>query len=119
MASVTFKLGIQSSTVTTDKLDLLVEKNVAVDLPYGGVTRHSIATAAATLLTPATHAASMIYVRNLDPTNFIELKETGGTVIASIPAGLFCLVPVEADSVPQLQADTAACVAEVGIWALP
>lgn len=119
MAAVRFKLNIQSSTVTTDKLDFMVDKNVTVALPYGGVNRMSIATATATLLTGATHAQSMLYVRNLDPTNFVELSETGGTVLAKISAGLFCLIPVAANSVPELQADTAACTVEVGIWALP
>jgi len=118
MAALRIKLVFSSSTISTDKLEFSVEKNVSVTGFMVNPSRNSFGFATPQTLTPETHSPAIVYVKNLDATNYIEVRETGGAVLARIPAGLFALIPVAANSVPQIIANTGACVAEYAVWTL-
>ena len=118
MGSVRFKLGIQSSNTVSDKLDFSVEKVLSVIKPYGSLARAEVGHATATTFFSTGNPDSMLYVKNLDTTNFINVTNSADEIVSKVPPGMFVLIGVPATAGVKMQADTAAVEIEYGYWSL-
>jgi hypothetical protein len=119
MASVKFRLGIQSSTTTTDKLDFSVEKNTPVTTPYGALSRTEVPHTTPQVLSGTSNPDQMIYIKNLDTTNYVDVMNNAGEIMSKVLPGLFVLLCVPASAGIEVQADTAAVDIEYGFWSMP
>lgn len=118
MATLTAILKLTSTDATTDSLSLSVSDSLSIVAPLSGPSRSSIGTASATnILTSGGNTdKTYVYAKNLDITNFIELKDDSGNVLIELGPGEFCFFPVQGGAGLEAQADTAACEMEYGFW---
>ena len=119
MASVKFRLGIQSSTTSSDKLDFSVEKHTPVTTPYGALARTEVPHATQQVLSGTGNPDQIIYVKNLDTTNYVDVLNANGDIMSKVLPGLFVLLCVPASAGIEVQADTAAVNIEYGFWSMP
>jgi len=119
MASVKFRLGIQSSTTSSDKLDFSVEKHTPVTTPYMSLARLDVLHTSAAVFQGTGNPDCMLYVKNLDSTNFIEVLNNANEVMSIVLPNMFVLIGVPATAGIKLQADTATCKVEAGFWSIP
>lgn len=119
MANVRFRLNIISSTTGSDRLDFSVEKALTVTKPYAALARLDVAHTTATTIVGTGNKDCMLYVKNLDPTNFIEVSNGAGEIMTKVVPNMFVLIGVPATAGIKLQADTAACEVECGYWSIP
>jgi len=114
--SVKFKLVIQSSSVGTDRLDFLVEENPAVAAPNVNLGTATAPNREPVVILAEKHSASIVYVKNLDATNKIFVKNAEGHVLSEISKGNFALLEIPLGSGLAFEADTADCEVEYGYW---
>ena len=114
--SVKFKLVIQSSSVGTDRLDFLVEENPAVEAPNVNLATAAAPNGSQVVILGGSHAASVVYVKNLDTTNKIFVKNQAGHVLSEISKGNFALLEIPLNTGLEFEADTAPCEVEYGYW---
>jgi hypothetical protein len=119
MSNVRFRLSILSSTTSTDRLDFSVEKALTVTKPFGALSRLDVLHTAATIVYGTTSPDIMLYVKNLDPTNFIEVSNDAGEIVSKVVPNMFVLIGVPASAGIKFQADTATCEVEYGFWSIP
>jgi hypothetical protein len=119
MANVKFRLNILSSTTISDRLDFSVEKALTVTKPYGALGRFDVLHNAATTIQGTSNPDGMMYVKNLDPTNFIKVTNNAGEIVSKVVPNMFVLIGVPASAGIKLQADTATCEVEFGYWSIP
>jgi hypothetical protein len=119
MANVKFRLNITSSTTVSDRLEFSVEKALTVTKPYGALARLDVLHNAATTIQGTGNPDCMVYVKNLDPTNFIEVSNDAGEIVSKVVPNMFVLIGVPASAGIKFQADTATCEVEYGFWSIP
>tara|TARA_R100001086_G_C11703867_1_gene222142 strand:- start:233 stop:607 length:375 start_codon:yes stop_codon:yes gene_type:complete len=122
MATLTPTLTLTSTDATGDELNLTVTDSLTTGNPAINIARASILhTAETELLSAAAHSAAAadvyFYVKNMDGTNFVDVKNAGGTVFAKLRAGEFMFFPLKLASGLEVQADTATCIVEYAYWA--
>lgn len=78
-------------------------------------TKQNVGTVEESLIVGDASSFGMLWVRNVDPTNFVNIKTgTGGVIFAKLLPGQFCLVPLGSGAQsPFAIADTAACNVEI------
>ena len=117
MATLTTKLSIAGTGLTSNQLAVNINDLLSVTTPHIGLSKESVATGSASVLVASSvSAATYIYIRNTDTTNYLELKNDAGNVFGRLNAGeclLFCIAPSTGFEV---QANTAAVVIEYGYW---
>ena len=116
MAAVKFKLIFSSSTVGSDKVDFSVEKSVTVQEPFSNISKVSVGTGADSVLLSTSIGDAYLYVKNMDTTNFITLKDNADNSIAKIKPLEFALIPMITTIGAELIADTDTCIAEYAFW---
>jgi len=119
MANVKFRLNILSSTTGSDRLDFSVEKALTVTKPYGALARLDVLHTAASVIQETSKPDCMLYVKNLDPTNFIEVSNDAGEIMSKVVPNMFVLIGVPSAAGIKFQADTATCEVEYGFWSTP
>ena len=119
MATLTPTLTLTSTNAHSDNLNISVTDSLSVTNPVE-LAKTTIATGGGTELiagsAPAQAAATYIYVKNTDGSNYIDLKKADGTGYARLHAGeigFFCIQP---EIGLLAAANTAACVLEWGKW---
>ena len=118
MATIKIKVGVESSNVGADKLSFLLSKDITVTQPFQNITQVTADFAAPTVLLGVTNVQSYMFFRNIDSTNFIEIKDNAGNVLSTLRPLEYCLFPVDAAIGVEAQADTAACILEYAYWAV-
>lgn len=118
MATLTATLKLGSNDATSDILSIKADDSLTVEAPIAGPSRTTVETASATnILTSAVNTSkAYVYVKNLDATNFVELKTDAGDVLIELGPGEFSFFPVQGGVGLEAQADTAACEIEYGYW---
>lgn len=117
MATITTKLSLAGTGLTSNQLSLNVNDLLSVTTPHVGLSKLSIAHTGQEELIPASvSAATYIYIRNTDVTNFIVLKNAAGNVWGRLHPGeviLYCVTPGVG---MEVTADTAPCIIEYAYW---
>ena len=118
MATLTAKLTLSSSGVSSDSLNLNVSDSLVVTNPAVSLARQSISHSAATnILTAADNTAiTYVYLKNIDATNIRTVKIDDGTAFLDLGPKEFVFLPVKGAVGLEVQADTAACILEYGYW---
>ena len=118
MATLTVTLSLQSPDATADKLALAVSDVLTVSQPLSSVSRANVLhTTQTNVLTSAGNTLdAYVYLRNLDATNFVEVKTDAAAVLIKLAAGEFAFFPVKGTVGLEIQADTATCIVEYGYW---
>jgi hypothetical protein len=114
MATLTTKVTLNSSTATSDVLNLSVSGTFVVGEPTTNVSRKSIATGSAQDVLASNSAFSYLYIKNISSSNaasFLQVK-IGGHAVIRLDVGEFAFVPMYSGLTVQAEAYTAACVLE-------
>jgi hypothetical protein len=118
MATLTTSLTLQSTDATSDPLKLSVTDSLTVTVPSVNIARISVSQSSASLiLDSSVHTSNTyVYLKNLDATNFIEVKTDSGTAFAILNPLEAVLLNVKGSVGLEVQADTAACNLDYGYW---
>ena len=122
MATITAKLTLTSSDISSDSLNVAVTDALTVGFPANGVSQASVTTTGANnIIQPATDGQTYyVYVKHTgtsdgsaSTTETLNLELTGDVVFGKLAAGEFCFLPVGGHSLGvQLQASSGTIVAE-------
>ena len=117
MATVTTQLTLVSSTSTSATINLEVSDTLNTTNPVAGVSRVTVLHTSETVI----HAAGgtdvlYTYLRNMDPTNIVDVKTDGAVTIAKLGPHEAMWLPVYSVTGLELKANTASCVVEYAYW---
>ena len=113
MATLNTTLSLSSTTVASNSLSLSIADVLNVQNPVTGLSRVSIATGSPTeLIAASVSADTYIYIKNTETANHLEVKTAGGTHFGRLRAGEAIFLCVKGSVGIEVQADTAAIVAE-------
>ena len=117
MATLGLTTTLLSSNVQTDKLSMTLTDSLVTTEPSRGLSRETITTADnQEILDNALSAAMYVYVKNLDPTNFVILQTTASEVWGRLNPGEFIFFCIAPSIGLEVRADTASCIVEYAYW---
>lgn len=118
MATVTTQLTLVSSTSTSATVNLEVSDTLNTTNPVAGVSRVTVLhTGAGTDIIAASGTDTLYtYLRNMDPTNIVDVRTAAGVVIAKLGPHEAMWLPVYSATGLELLANTASCVVEYAYW---
>jgi len=113
MATLTPTLTLTSTDATADALSITVTDSLTITNPAVNIARASIAhSGVTTLIASSISAVNYVYLKNIDTTNYIDVRTDGATAFAKLSPGEFAFLPLAPSTGLEFQADTAACVLE-------
>ena len=117
MATLTAKLTLTSSNISSDVLNLNVTNTLTTTIPNLGLSRVTITTADnQELVDEAVGGVFYFYFKNLDATNFVILQTTASVQYARVGPGEFAFFAVNDSNGLEARADTASCEIEYAYW---
>jgi hypothetical protein len=120
MATLNATLVLTSTTTSSASLNLNVSKVLTVDVDLVNTGRISCPTVTNTTLIPNTVTDNKyVYLKNLDPVNFITVKDDDPIAIGDfmeLKAGEFAFFVVKGGIGLNIESDTAPCIVEYGFW---
>jgi len=117
MATLTSTLQLISSDVSSDALSINQTKGLTVTNPSVDIARQSVATTGQfNILTTANTSITYVYLKNVDETNVITLKDDAGNSIIDLSPREFAFFPVKGGIGLEASANVAPCVLEYGFW---
>jgi hypothetical protein len=120
MATLNATLTLTSTSTSTAALNLNTSKTLTVNVDLVNTGRVSVGTSGNTTLVANTITDNKyVYLKNLDPTNFITVKDDNVVSVndfMELRAGEFAFFVVKGGIGLNVEADTAACVVEYGFW---
>jgi hypothetical protein len=118
MATLNATLSLTSKDTTIkNKVALVFSKQISTTNPVIHSGTFSVLHSGLTeVVTTSVSATTYVYLKNLDGTNFVDLNNGAGTSYAILSAGEFCFIPIKGTKGLKLQADTATCLVEYGIF---
>ena len=117
MATLTAKLTLTSSNISSDVLNLNVTNTLTTTIPNLGLSRVTITTADnQELVDEAVSGVFYFYFKNLDATNFVILQTTASVQYARVGPGEFAFFAVNDSNGLEARADTASCEIEYAYW---
>ena len=116
MATLTPTLTLVSADATTDALSISVTDSLSVTAPSIGISRVTVATDAATQLLASSDGAAYLYIKNMDTTNHVVLKNDAGNTFGRLSAEEFAFLPIETNEGCEVQASGSPCVVEYAYW---
>jgi|TARA_R110000824_G_scaffold235096_3_gene423834 hypothetical protein len=117
MATLTAKLTLTSSNISSDTLNLSVTDVLTTTTPSVGLSRTTITTADdQELVDNALSGVFYLYFKNLDATNFVILQTTASVQYARVGPGEFAFFAVNDSNGLEARADTASCNVEYAYW---
>jgi len=121
MATLKPTLTLTSADATSDALSITVTDTLTTTNPSINMARAAVLhTGETELLSAAAHTSAAdevyFYIKNMDTTNFVEVKTAGGTAFAKLRAGEFMFLPMKEALGVEVQAHTATCVVEYAYW---
>ena len=118
--TLTPTLTLNSNTAPTNTPPLVFTETdvLSTAVPIVETSQVSVSTATAHQILDSTvqTAATYVYFKNEDATNWLFIKKDDGTTFGKIHPGEFCFFCVYPDQGLEILADTAAIIAEVGYW---
>tara|TARA_A100001201_G_scaffold140172_1_gene132975 strand:+ start:874 stop:1236 length:363 start_codon:yes stop_codon:yes gene_type:complete len=117
MATVKTQLTLVSSTSTSATVNLEVSDTLDTTNPVAGVSRATVShTTETVLIAASTDGTLYTYLRNMDPTNIVDVKTDGAVTFAKLGPHEAMWLPINGGAGLELQANTAACVVEYAYW---
>ena len=117
MATLTAKLTLSSSNISSDSLNVTVTNTVSTTTPSVGLSRVAITTADnQELVDEGTSGVFYFYFKNLDATNFVILQTTASVQYARVGPGEFVFFPINDGAGLEARADTNTCNVEYAYW---
>tara|TARA_R110001592_G_scaffold5517_3_gene30363 strand:- start:26107 stop:26466 length:360 start_codon:yes stop_codon:yes gene_type:complete len=107
--------SISSTTTTTDNLNISLNDTISVTNPVQ-TGRLDVTTGGIIPIAAAGSLVTYVYLKNLDPTNWIFLKKGDNTTWGKLHPGEFAFFPIYDGLGLKLTADTATCKVEYGFW---
>tara|TARA_R100001463_G_C3544352_1_gene222569 strand:- start:1478 stop:1843 length:366 start_codon:yes stop_codon:yes gene_type:complete len=120
MASLSVNLGISSSDVTTDSLNVGVADVLAVTDPAINIARMSVPTGSAATVVASNSAFSYVYLKvvsGVNPSDWVQVL-LGGNAKFKIRVGEFAFFPLYNAQAITAEAQGGACVVEYGAWSI-
>ena len=113
MATLTPSLTLTSTDYGSDSLSFTVTDSLSVTAPSVGVSRASILhTGVTTLIASSISAINYVYLKNIDSSNYIDVRTDAATGFIRLSAGEIAFFPLMASTGLEVQANTATCVLE-------
>ena len=113
MATLTAKLTLTSSNATSDALNLTVTDTLTTGNPAINIARASVLhTGETVLIASSIGAVNYVYLKNIDTTNFINIKTDAGVLVMKLSPEEFAFFPLNGSVGIEAQADTATCILE-------
>ena len=119
MATISVTLGITSTDATSENLNIAALDSLIITNPIESTSRATIPVSPSVfnILTAAVNTSiTYVYVKNVDSTNVITLKDDAGNSIIDLSAGEFAFFPVKGGIGLEAMANTAPCILEYGFW---
>ena len=118
MATLTPKLTLASTDVSSDTLSLSVNAPLTVGPPQVGISKMSLVgdATASDILTATNSTTTYVYVKNTDATNHIKLFTGASELFGIIWPGEFSFFSIIDGEGLKVQANTGNCVLEYGYW---
>ena len=118
MATLTPKLTLTSSDVTTDTLSFSIEDALDTAEPTVNIARQSIATGSAQAVIASNSAFSHVFLHVASGTNasdWVQIK-LGGDAKMKMRVGEFAFFPLYTSQAITAEAQGGACILEYGFW---
>jgi hypothetical protein len=117
MSTLTVTLNLVSTDATSENMLINHTDNLTIGNPLISTAKVAVLHTTVTTLIASTIAdVNFVYLRNVDATNFIEIKTDAGVDFAALYPGEFAYFPLSASTGLEIQADTATCIVEYGYW---
>ena len=118
MGTLTAKLTLTSSDITSDVLNLSVTDARTVTNPAVNIARVSLVgdATASDILTATNSTTTYVYVKNTDATNHIKLFTGASELFGIIWPGQFSFFAIIDGEGLKAQANTGNCILEYGYW---
>ena len=116
MATLTPTLTLTSTNAMSDSLSITLTDSLTVTDP-SEIAKVSASTSDTPILVAAADSNTYyVYLKNTDSTNFVSVKDVGGNIFMKIHAGEFAFFTLSPSEGLKLDADTAACIVEYGLF---
>ena len=122
MATLTTKLSIAGTGLTSNQLAININDLLSVTTPHVGLSKLSVATGSASVLVASSvSAATYVYIRNTEAAggNFVTLETDGTEDWGRLEADNWAFFPVAPSVGLQVRSDTASVVIEYAIFQRP
>tara|TARA_R110000796_G_scaffold10289_1_gene34312 strand:- start:445 stop:807 length:363 start_codon:yes stop_codon:yes gene_type:complete len=117
MATITKKLSVTGAGLTSNQLALTLSEVLTVTTPHIGLSKVSVPHDSTTDVVKAAETVAVyVYLRNMDTTNFVVLKNATSQVWGVLHPGESIMFAVQPLKGFEIQADTASCFVEYGYW---
>ena len=117
MATLTATLALTSAGATSESLGLTITDVLSTTNPTISVARATVETTGQfNILTTANSSITYVYIKNIDETNIITIKDDAGNNFLDLSAGEFAFLPVKGTIGLEATANVAPCVLEYGFW---
>ena len=117
MATLTSTLALESADVSSDPLSISQAKGLTVTNPSVDIARQSVATTGQfNIITTANTSVTYVYLKNIDNTNIITIKDDAGNSHMDLGPGEWAFFPVKGAVGLEATANSAPCVLEYGFW---
>ena len=116
MATLTPTLTLTSTNAMSDSLSITLTDSLTVTDP-SEIAKVSASTSDTPILVAAADSNTYyVYIKNKDAANFVSVKDAGGNIFMKIHAGEFAFFTLSPSEGLKLDADTAACIVEYGLF---
>ena len=117
MATLTPTLTLTSTNALTDALSITFTDSLTVTDPVEIAKVTATTSNSPTIVAASDSNTYYVYLKNTDSVNFVSVKDGGGTnILMKIHAGEFVFFTLAPSEGLILDADTASCVVEYGIF---
>ena len=115
MATLTAKLTLTSSSVTSDTLNLTVTDTLTIAQKVIAPSRVVTSTSDLTLFASGTYSRSYVYLKNVDSSIAMDI-DFGSTASFNIKPGEFAFFPWHASQNIVVAADSGTPILEYALW---
>ena len=115
MATLTAKLTLTSSSVTSDTLNLTVTDTLTIAQKVIAPSRVVTSTSDLTLFASSSYSRSYVYLKNMDSTIAMDI-DFGSTASFNIKPGEFAFFPWHASQNIVVAADSGTPILEYALW---
>ena len=115
MATLTPKLTLTSTDVTSDTLSFSVTDTLSIDKKVVNLSRVTTSTSDLTLFASGTYSRSYVYLKNIDASIAMDI-DFGSTASFNIKPGEFAFFPWHASANIVVAADSGTPTLEYALW---
>ena len=115
MATLTPKLTLTSTDVTSDTLSFSVTDTLSIDKKVVSLSRVTTSTSDLTLFASGSYSRSYVYLKNMDASIAMDI-DFGSTASFNIRPGEFAFFPWHASQNIVVAADSGTPVLEYALW---